>query len=261
MINSYPLGHDLDEMARLETQSRLLEDELLTDLAKKSHRILEVGCGVGSNWPLIRNANYNANYLGIDFSETAIHEADSRYSGTNAHFKKMDATLLSLPSESFDLVFSKLVLWSIGTKWENAVSEAFRVLSTGGYFYALEPFNRLITFEPPRPYTAELIRGWDNEALKKGCDPSVGPKVPKALKRAGFKDIQAKAFPVLALAGDKSNFNAVCDNLRRFLLSDSPGNPASVLETDLKIKARQEFETIPEDGLVMDFLFVSWGQK
>jgi len=66
---------------------------------------------------------------------------------------------------------------------------------------------------------------------------------------------------LVALAQEGSHFNAVCDDLKQFLLSESDENPAHALANDLKIKAREEFASQPEGGVVMDFLFVSWGQK
>lgn len=257
----YPLGHDPDEIARLELQSRLLEDPLLAELARASRRVLEIGCGVGSNWPLIRAANPSLSYLGIDASPTALHEAERRHAWSGASFRMMDASQLDLPTGAFDLVFSKLVLWSIGRAWPQAIREAHRVLSPGGIFYAFEPWNRQIAFEPARPQVEKLIREWDNEARRRGRDPSIGPRLPEALLHAGFRDVRAKAFPVVALAHEAERFTAVRDNLRQFLLGESRDNPACALDPELRRKAREEFAGSGEGAVVMDFLFVCWGRK
>lgn len=260
-MKNYVLGHTSNEMGRLDSQASLLEDPLLFQLAGAAEKILEMGAGVGSNWPFINNANPTSKYLGIDFSSSATERAQKTYGESRAQFQTMDATNLHLSDESFDLVFSKLVLWSIGRCWKTAVKEAYRVLKPGGVFYAFEPFDQAVLFSPPKPKMSALIETWDHEAAQAGMDPLIGPKVPAAFLKAGFTNVQTKAFPVLAHGNNPEKYSAIIQNLKQFYDGDFVGNPSKKMNEDFKTEALDELTASSPLGLVMDFFFVTWGRK
>lgn len=257
----YPLGHSSGEVGRLEYQAKLFHDPLLDELARSASHVLELGAGVGSNWPILRAASPRIRYLGIEVSEQAVREARANHAGGTARFEVMDATELKIPDKTYDLVLSKLVLWSIGPAWEQALRESYRVLKPGGVFYAFEPFDGGVLFHPPKASAQRLIQEWDQAALARGLNPLIGPKLPAALRGAGFTEVAAKPFPVMATAFDRGRYFAICDNFRKFYLGDADENPGQALDRTLKEQALQELTALSVDALVMDFFFVSWGYK
>jgi ubiquinone/menaquinone biosynthesis C-methylase UbiE len=128
---NYPLGHSITEMGRLDLQSKLFEDPLLLELAHTAGTCLEIGAGTGANLSGLRKANQIIQYHGVDLSSTAIEVAKRTYGSEFTTFAVGDATKLNEANNSFDLVFSKLVLWSMGKHWKNAIIEAHRVLKSG----------------------------------------------------------------------------------------------------------------------------------
>jgi len=257
----YPLGHSTDEIGRLEHQAKMLVDPLLGELAMNAESCLELGVGIGSNLSILREGNPALRMFGVDNSVSAIQSARASHGDSGAEFSVMSATDLSFPEKAFDLVFSKLLLWSIGSRWRDAVSEAFRVLRPGGMFYAFEPFDKGVLFEPPRPALQSLIQWWDEAAVTSGLDPFIGPKVPRALHEAGFIEVRTKSFPVLALAHEEERYFAICDNLRKFYFGDSPDNPIAVLSPAKRTEALDELFSTEPGGLVMDQFFVTWGPQ
>jgi 2-polyprenyl-3-methyl-5-hydroxy-6-metoxy-1,4-benzoquinol methylase len=97
----------------------------------RGRRVLEVGCGVGTDGAQFARAG--ALYSGIDGSETAVRLARTRFEidGLDGEHEHGSATDLPYDDESFDLVYSHGVLHHI-VDTERAVSEVHRVLRPGG---------------------------------------------------------------------------------------------------------------------------------
>ncbi len=256
----YPLGHSATELGRLELQAKLFEDPLLIHLAQEAESCLEIGSGIGSNWPSLQRANSTLRYEGIDLSETAVTKANSIHGGGRANFSVASATSLPFRPCAFDLVVSKLVLWSMGPAWKTALREAYRVLRPGGLFYAFEPYDQGVVFEPARPAFREVLEHWGQAASLNGIDLCLGPKVPEELILAGFKNVQTFFFPVLAPASDPERFQAICDNLGKFYLGESSREFLKDLNPRTLLKASEELLAAPH-GLVMDAFFVTVGEK
>jgi ubiquinone/menaquinone biosynthesis C-methylase UbiE len=99
----------------------------------KINNVLEIGCGIG----LV--SAYLASELGVhvyatDFDPDEIKLAQQLNTEKETlHFKVEDASKLSFPENSFDLVISQNVFHHI-PDWQTAVSEIHRVLRPEGYF-------------------------------------------------------------------------------------------------------------------------------
>lgn len=260
---NYPLGHTQGELDRLDLQASLLQDPLLEKLASKANSVLEIGCGNGANLPLLRKANPTLKYTGIDLAPNAVLDASKRYENdTNAKFVQLDGASISLPPESFDLVFTKLVLWSMGPAWTVALREAHRLLKAGGVFYAMEPANDMIEIYPEKPKLKSWMNSWDGAVIDAGMDTYIGSRVANGLKECGFIDVDSKFFPVIASASERDRYEAVITNLKGFYMgpaADSLGLPSA--SSTVRKLAEAELNEISADSLVMDALFVSWGSK
>ena len=244
----YPLGHSAREVARLEMQAKLFHDPFLDELARKSRTCLEMGCGVGSNWSVLKNVNPSLQFTGVDISQTAVDSARGFHA--DATFDNMDVTRLGFTDQIFDLVFSKLVLWAVGAEFEESIREAHRVLKPGGTFYSFEPYDKGIVVEPPRPLFQSAFQDWSRKTVQNGLDPNVGPKVPMALVDAGFKDVKCRFFPILTLGTDPQRYNAQLDNFKNVYFGHTENHPAI-----------EDLYRDPSRGLIMDSFFVAWGVR
>lgn len=258
----YPLGHAEKELERLDVQASLLRDPALETLFAQSKSCLEIGCGNGANLPLLRRQGPETQYTGIDTSEAAIDEASRRFhDNENARFMVMSGASLDLADASFDLIFTKLVLWSVGIDWPCVLKEAIRLLKPGGTFYAFEPCNHMVEMYPEKTSAKRWMNQWDEAALASGIDPFIGPKVARQLKNAGFENVDAKFFPVIATGREKDRYEAIVGNLRGFYMGAAAEALGLPSDGDLRHQASEEFLDYGPESLVMDAFFVSRGTK
>jgi ubiquinone/menaquinone biosynthesis C-methylase UbiE len=133
----------------------------------KNLRVLEVGCGLGTDGAQFAKAG--ADYTGIDLTDAAIELARRRFelfnlSGT---FRIADAERLDFADNSFDLVYSHGVLHHTPDT-AAAVREIHRVLRPGGraivMLYHRDSYNYRLNISMLRRVGVHLLR-W-NAGLK-----------------------------------------------------------------------------------------------
>lgn len=106
-----------------------LEAEYIKREFKSHHKILDVGCGIGS----IEERLPQLDVTGVDRSKEMISEARAR--SDNA-FSVADAQNLPFKENSFDGVFYLTSLEFLGD-YEKAIREGHRVLTRNGRFLAM----------------------------------------------------------------------------------------------------------------------------
>ena len=106
---------------------RELLRRILAKTGRKFESALDLGCGVGSNFEVLKS--FSKNVIGIDSSNEAI-----KYCKNRGYDKlmKMDALKMKFKNNSFDLVLCSDVLEHIDDK--KAVDEILRVLKPKGIF-------------------------------------------------------------------------------------------------------------------------------
>jgi len=126
-----------------DKRARDFVSEVITQVAKlsKSARILDIGCGSGK-WSLMLAERYSE-VTAIDRSQEMIAIAKAIAEETNTKnltFRVMDASLLNMPDETYDLVNCVTVLQHIVSdhSWQKAVQEIARVTRKGGYALLFE---------------------------------------------------------------------------------------------------------------------------
>lgn len=99
-------------------------------VAKLSGRVLELGVGVGANWPYLPA---DLDYLGIEPDPHMLRRARKRAAAMGHRFTVEQARAEALPfeDESFDTVLVTLTLCTVDDP-QRALSEAQRVLKPGG---------------------------------------------------------------------------------------------------------------------------------
>lgn len=100
-------------------------------------RILELGCGNGTQWgSRIENLPNNCVLTLSDFSEGMVNIVHEKYSEhENVITQKIDIQDIPYPDESFDVVIANHMLYHV-PDIEKALSEVNRVLKSGGVFYS-----------------------------------------------------------------------------------------------------------------------------
>jgi ubiquinone/menaquinone biosynthesis C-methylase UbiE len=104
------------------------------ELDRSTARVLDVGCGKGASLlQFIRLGFLPSNLTGIDTSQDRIQLAQSILPGVR--FRVDDASHLSFPSDSFDLVFESTMLGTLESAGliESIAREMIRVTRPGGY--------------------------------------------------------------------------------------------------------------------------------
>lgn len=121
-------------------------NHLLDLLPSKSYkRILDFGCGTGIAYELIKERYPDAEYVGIDLSESMIAVGKKKYPKVN--FIAMDCENLLLEDNSFDLVIARSILHHIPNP-DQAIAGINRVLVVGGNAIISEPQKTFITAWP-----------------------------------------------------------------------------------------------------------------
>ena len=130
-------------------------------------RVLDLGCGSGYGAKLI--AEEASEVVAADLSPEAIHYARENFSAAHLHYLLTDATLLSLASNSFDVVLCFEVIEHL-TRQECLLEEIHRILKSNGILIVSTP-NRLFYTEERKlvnPYhTREFSFGEFRDLLEK----------------------------------------------------------------------------------------------
>ena len=133
----------------------------------KNLRVLEVGCGLGTDGAQFAKAG--ADYTGIDLTQAAVDLARRRFELFNlpGTFRIADAEGLDFPDNSFDLVYSHGVLHHTPDT-PGAIREIHRVLRPGGravvMLYHRNSYNYRVNISMLRRAGVHLLR-W-NSGLK-----------------------------------------------------------------------------------------------
>lgn len=168
-------------------KSQLLTSEkkvfcILTELAKNSQRILEVGVGRGRMVSLLEKEGVKADFYGLDINH---------YEGVcKDRFMIGDARNLPFEDSTFDLVYSLGVVEHFsGT--EKAISEQGRVTRKNGYVIATCP--RLSIYTLPR-ILVWLLKFRKMGTFKEVCGKNLTLfQMRRYFKKAGLTVVKAEA--------------------------------------------------------------------
>lgn len=118
-----------------------LFDQLLKGRFVPGMRILDAGCGTGRNLVYFLRGGYEV--FAVDESSEGIAQTRRLAAGLAPHlpqdnFRQEPVERMTFPDASFDVVISSAVLHFAGgeQQWESMVKEMWRVLKTGGIFFA-----------------------------------------------------------------------------------------------------------------------------
>ncbi len=104
----------------------------------KDKKVLDLCCGTG--WTSHAMAKVATHVTAVDYSDQALSIARERYGLDNIDFIQMDATDLSMESDSFDTVVSMEAIEHFTKEnGDKLIREVHRVLKDGGVFVGSTP--------------------------------------------------------------------------------------------------------------------------
>ncbi len=264
------------EMARLMDFDRYLTRAMGGPMAERSdythiNRILDVACGPGS-WVLdVAIEHPEIEVFGIDINRFAIGYAQAQAKAqdlSNVTFRTMNAVEpLDFPDEYFDLVNARsIVAFMPPARWPEFVQDCKRILRHDGTLRLTEGEWSFTN----KPAMARL-----NELLMKalymagmsfspdGRYSGVVPVLAHFLRRAGFQNIEQKAYVVDFSAGTEANL-IVYNDAKVFYQLIQP------FITKMRLATQEEVEQLYQRGLTemlmddfcgMHFLLTALGTK
>lgn len=137
--------HALDYLRRVDTIPRRAEGEatLVELIPANARRILDLGTGAGRLLALVKEAHPQAQFVGLDFSQTMLDEMRRKF-GSDPNVTLVEHNLEQpLPAIGpFDAIISSFVIHHLVHDRKRALyAEVYALLSPGGVFCNLEHVN------------------------------------------------------------------------------------------------------------------------
>lgn len=151
-------------------------------------RILELGCGIGSSLVPVASAFPEAEVHGIDVGASVLRYAlaRARHLGVSVHLSQDNAEHTRFEDESFDLVFSCVLLHETSEAGiHNVMKESYRLLKPGGIAVHLEVPHRYEAMDLWAKIRGEIEFDYNNEPNWKAA---ISADYSAVLRQAGFKD-------------------------------------------------------------------------
>jgi SAM-dependent methyltransferase len=195
----YLLGHDREELARLEHQAAALAPHTKVILERAGlgpgMRVLDVGTGVGDvAFIAAELVGPSGTVVGIDRSEVALVRARDRAAERGLDNVELHQGDLQdwQPATSFDAAMGRLVLLYV----DDPVTAVARVASKvrpGGVVSFMEYDMAAVESVPSVPLV-ERVRDWICEGFARtGHDPRLGIRLGGILDAAGLSDARSLA--------------------------------------------------------------------
>jgi SAM-dependent methyltransferase len=125
----YNFGFWADGAASQREASEALVDRLAAAIPESTGRVLDVACGMGASSARLAQSYPPEAITGINISDAQLAEARKRAPGST--FRRMDATKLDFPDDTFDAVICVEAAFHFDTR-DDFLREALRVLKPGG---------------------------------------------------------------------------------------------------------------------------------
>jgi len=201
MTKDYVHGYNVKENLRLQDQASTLVELLHSDTSyPPGSRVLEAGCGVGSQTVTLARNSPGARITSIDVSASSIEEAQARVSAAgldNVRFQQTDIFDLPFEAASFDHVFVCFVLEHL-RKPLDALETLRPLLIPGGTVTVIEGDHGSAYFHPDSDAANRAIQCQVELQKRGGGDANIGRKLSPLLNMAGYLDVRVSPRMVYA---------------------------------------------------------------
>src|SRR3981189_80396 len=166
--------------------------------------VLSVGCGPGAVLKEACSLDVSIRATGLDISYERVQEAKEKNRGNaRATFVRGDAQAMDFASDSFDLVYSRMLLEYLKDK-EGAVREMARVCKPGGTVLLQDLDGQLLWHYPENPSVHRTREKVVAARAVTGFGPFIGRKLFWLARNAGLTkiDVQAECYHLIAGEAD-----------------------------------------------------------
>ncbi len=254
-MSNYIHGYSEKESKRLHDQASTLDELLHHDsIFPVNSKILEVGCGVGSQTKIIAPKNPSCQFTSIDISEVSLNQAKKTIQSLdikNVDFQIGDIFKLNFSPESFDHVFVCFVLEHISNP-VLALLNLSRILRKGGTITVIEGDHGSAYFYPKSDFAQKAINCLIKLQEMKNGNALIGREIYPLLKKTGFKDCVVSprmvyadsSKPFLVEGFTKNTFTAMIEGVEEEALKNK-----LITEMEWKQGIKDLYRTAESDGV------------
>jgi SAM-dependent methyltransferase len=266
MTKDYVHGYNVKENLRLQDQASTLVELLHSDTSyPPGSRVLEAGCGVGSQTVTLARNSPGARITSIDVSASSIEEARARVSAAgldNVRFQQTDIFDLPFEAASFDHVFVCFVLEHL-RKPLDALETLRPLLIPGGTVTVIEGDHGSAYFHPDSDAANRAIQSQVELQRRGGGDANIGRKLSPLLNMAGYLDVRVSprmvyadsSRPGLVDGFTRKTFTAMIEGVRQAALD------AGLIDAQLFDKGIADlYRTAEDDGTFCYTFFKAIGR-
>lgn len=267
MNRPYVHGYDPRENLRLQDQASTLAELLHADTSYPAgSRVLEAGCGVGSQTVTLARNSPDALITSFDISRGSVAEARRKVTEaglTHVHFQQADIFHLPFTPRSFDHVFVCFVLEHLSQPVE-ALSVLKGLLRAGGTITVIEGDHGSAYFYPQSDAAQRAIQCQVELQRRAGGNAMIGRALYPLLHEAGFTSIRVSprmvyvdaTRPGLVEGFTRKTFTAMIEGIR------DPAIKAGMLEPHVFEKGvRDLYRTAEPDGVFCYTFFKAFAEK
>ncbi|WP_170885463.1 methyltransferase domain-containing protein [Bacillus alkalicellulosilyticus] len=161
----------------VESHFQVLINLFLENGLYGARKVLDVGCGTGAMVNLISDCLPETEFIGVDNSTAILDTARTQHSHKESiTFVHSDATALPFSDNTFDFVYTRLVLMHNSNPNE-IIREMTRVCKPGGVICAVEIDDGTQVFHPHGDELSTLIQANIKHASLHGTDRTIGRKL------------------------------------------------------------------------------------
>lgn len=266
MEKAYVHGYDSRESIRLQDQASTLADLLHSDTSfPAGSRVLEAGCGVGSQTLMLARNSQGAEITAIDVSETSLAEARKRLDSsgvTNVTLKQCDIFKLPFEKACFDHVFVCFVLEHLANPAE-ALKCLKNIIRPCGTITVIEGDHGSVYFHPESLEARRAIASQISLQTLAGGNALIGRELYPLLKNAGFRNCRVSprmvyvdsSRPHLVEGFTKNTFTAMIEGIREKALA------AGIIDPETFDKGiRDLYRTTEPDGVFCYTFFKAFAE-
>jgi ubiquinone/menaquinone biosynthesis C-methylase UbiE len=267
MHKSYVHGYSARENQRLQDQASTLTELLHADsIFPPGSRVLEAGCGVGSQTLTLAGKNPGAAFTAIDVSESSLEQAGRRLNAAglkNVTLQQADIYHLPFGPDAFDHVFVCFVLEHLRDP-DAALAGLKRVLKSGGSITVIEGDHGSAYFYPDSPAAHAAIHCQIALQASLGGNALIGRELYPLLKKTGFNEIRVyprmvyadASRPALVDGFIRKTFTAMIEGVREQALAAQ-----MIASQDFDRGIRDLYRTAAPDGTFCYTFFKATGVK
>ena len=187
-MKTYVHGYSKKESNRLVDQAGTLAELLHFDTCyAPESKVLEAGCGIGSQTCFLVQNCPHTQFVSIDISQDSLNQAKQAVKAENVIFRQADIFDLPFEAESFDHIFVCFVLEHL-QKPMDALVNLGRVLKKGGSITVIEGDHGSFYCYPESKEAMLTVKCLiDVQASLKG-NSLIGRQLYPLLNAAGFKE-------------------------------------------------------------------------